>query len=345
MKNIIVRFLCVGIGMPSGPDAMRVTTNEPGDDYRNLPPTSEDKLLEVDREKDWADNLEGAETLLDETDDESMDHSGRSPITRPGRESESVCQPAVTSASNMGSDRTDKIVAASVLHEHVGSKYSASASNMGSDRTDKVVAASVLHEHVGSKYSAIEKFRSGKMCFPDLMGGECTVSRVGTFRNEGDSRIKIAKERNDIVKMTNQSFSFDPETFICSNCPVAHPVLKARMPHKVDGTEDDRVILVLSDQNYPAVLPATTVHKKCLVIVRVENATLAELLEHFTLICKAAEFPRGGIIILSSASHLARVGTTQYGLELVRIGRAIHSLVGHGCNVTPGAFILGGGNK
>ena len=329
MKNLIVLFMCVGTGMPSGPDATRVVNSEPGDVFRNML-TSEDGLLEGEGDKDWADNLEGAEILLDETDDESMDHSGRSPTTRSGRVSETVRQPAAIPASSMGSDRTVKVV---------------TASNMGADRTNKVVAASVPHEHVGSKYSAIEKFRSGKMCFPDLMGGECTVSRVGTFRNEGDSRIRFAKERNDIVGMTNQSFSFDPETLTCSNCPVAHPVLKARMPHKVDDTEDDRVILVLSDQNFPAVLPATTVHKKCLVIIRVENATLAELLEHFTLICKAAEFPRGGIIILSSASHLARVGTTQYGMELVRIGRVIHSLVGHGCNVTPGAFILGGGTN
>ena len=191
MKNLIVLFMCVGTGMPSGPDATRVVNSEPGDVFRNML-TSEDGLLEGEGDKDWADNLEGAEILLDETDDESMDHSGRSPTTRPGRVSETVRQPAAIPASSMGSDRTVKVV---------------TASNMGADRTNKVVAASVPHEHVGSKYSAIEKFRSGKMCFPDLMGGECTISRVGTFRNEGDSRIGIAKERNDIVRMTNQSYS------------------------------------------------------------------------------------------------------------------------------------------
>ena len=119
MKNLIVLFMCVGTGMPSGPDATRVVNSEPGDVFRNML-TSEDGLLEGEGDKDWADNLEGAEILLDETDDESMDHSGRSPITRPGRESEQVRQPAANPASSMGSDRTVKVVA---------------ASNMGADRT------------------------------------------------------------------------------------------------------------------------------------------------------------------------------------------------------------------
>ncbi len=73
-------------------------------------------------------------------------------------------------------------------------------------------------------------------------------------------------EKNGILVNQFLSSSFDPSTHICITCNSEHSILER-------GGSD---CFVLADQNFVATLPGTD-SKNCLKIVRVENASLAEL--------------------------------------------------------------------
>ena len=47
------------------------------------------------------------------------------------------------------------------------------------------------------------------------------------------------------------------------------------------GGGDDREVIVLSDQNFPAALPASNSGKKCIAVLRIEFGSLSELTEMF----------------------------------------------------------------
>jgi hypothetical protein len=70
---------------------------------------------------------------------------------------------------------------------------------------------------------------------------------------------------------------------------------------------DGRVAIVLSDQNFPACLPA--VSGKCLVVIRQEDALLSDLgLLFAKMVGKEYAIPRGSVILIGSLTHLLKQG-------------------------------------
>jgi hypothetical protein len=98
------------------------------------------------------------------------------------------------------------------------------------------------------------------------------------------------------------SCSFDPATLRCITCEREHGV----------GGEGE--CYILTDQNFLASLPGTE-DKKCLNIVRIENAGLFELIDIFAEIMVNQKILPGTIILLGSLSHLAKVGASLYAGE------------------------------
>ncbi len=69
--------------------------------------------------------------------------------------------------------------------------------------------------------------------------------------------------------MSVSSLSFNPVKWVCSSCPSGHPVF--------GGGEANRAVIVLADQNFPAVLPSC--ENKCLAIARLEKGSLDDLVD------------------------------------------------------------------
>ena len=73
---------------------------------------------------------------------------------------------------------------------------------------------------------------------------------------------------------------------------------------------------VLADQNFPLALP-TVGADCCVTIIRVKDATLADLAPTFLMMTKGCDIGIGSVVIMSSLNHLGRVGTAAYAEDLV----------------------------
>jgi hypothetical protein len=85
-------------------------------------------------------------------------------------------------------------------------------------------------------YDAISSVRKSKMISPSLVGGGGVVlekAEIGSFSNPGDCRSASCHFRTVREKSLCISFSFDPATLKCSNCP-------GRGPHGMEEGEWDR---------------------------------------------------------------------------------------------------------
>jgi hypothetical protein len=81
------------------------------------------------------------------------------------------------------------------------------------------------------------------------------VETIGSFANAGDKRHNHTMHRYDFKNMRNLSTSFNASTLICTTCPNEHRVLH-REVEEADVGMDIPPVFVLSDQNFPSMIPA-----------------------------------------------------------------------------------------
>jgi hypothetical protein len=85
---------------------------------------------------------------------------------------------------------------------------------------------------------------------------------------------------------------------------------------------------------------------ECIKIVQVENASLPELVEVFLGLTKGFNMPAGAVVLLSSPSHAAVVGTADYAAEYVRSSGQLRNAFMGGVTVLHGIpFLIGGTNN
>ena len=149
-------------------------------------PPPEDQI--EDQRAGWPAGLSGAEELLDQPDDELMEHSGiqkeeqAEPPSGPPEEAEASAAAAVLSPPAARSpDELQNSTGATPL-----------PSSSVDNRTD----------FVGGKYVAIQNYREEKLACPDLIGGH-DFGRLfyGSFRNTNDHRAELTSKSSDIVTM------------------------------------------------------------------------------------------------------------------------------------------------
>jgi hypothetical protein len=80
--------------------------------------------------------------------------------------------------------------------------------------------------------------------------------------------------------------------------------------------------IVLSDQNFPSILPVTT-NGSCLKIVRIENGGLLDLVEELQHLVGNQHIPPGSIVLIFSSMHLSKVGLSAYVKDHVEAIRLI----------------------
>jgi len=160
----------------------------------------------------------------------------------------------------------------------------------------------------------------------------------GGLELPGDGRPFTAQNYHCTEKGVNLSLTLrrpapgTTDTLECLSCPVAHS-FAGRL------TQEGRpVVLVLSDQAFPAMLPAR--EGDCVIIVRVEDGTLAEIEMAFAERLGAYLRPHGSLssgslILIGSLSHLKTRGLSDYAESLVRVVSSLSSRAGLGVDVAP----------
>jgi hypothetical protein len=78
-------------------------------------------------------------------------------------------------------------------------------------------------------------------------------------------------------------------------------------------------------------------------VIRIENSTLIELADSFLEITKGFDMPVGSVVVLSSLTYLARVGTAAYAEELVRAIARIRDAYAGSVRIVHGFPVLIGG--
>ena len=115
-----------------------------------------------------------------------------------------------------------------------------------------------------------------------------------------DHRYKMAHYRELYDKKLNIATSFDPSSLMCGNC--------CGGPHHIllkDGRSKPSAF-ILTDQCFPAALSAGG-GKECLAIIRVEDATINDLVTTFMRLTRGCDIAIGSVILLNSLNHLGRV--------------------------------------
>jgi hypothetical protein len=105
--------------------------------------------------------------------------------------------------------------------------------------------------------------------------------------------------RGNAVVNESLSCSFDPAKLVCISCAREHSVVGK-----------DPVVVLFSDHNFVASLACEK--EKCINVVRLENASLLDLLELLKELFSNVVLPEGSIFMFGSVSYLGRYGTSLY---------------------------------
>ena len=139
------------------------------------------------------------------------------------------------------------------------------------------------------------------------------IEQIGSLNAPGDKKVSETfhgartKRGGDTV---NQSItlSVDPESLICLSCSSRHHILEAKKT----------IVVMLSDQNFLSMWP-NTVRDKCVLVVRICNPSLTELLELLFEILDRNNLADGSLVMIGATSYLHRIGTSCYSREWTRI--------------------------
>jgi hypothetical protein len=155
------------------------------------------------------------------------------------------------------------------------------------------------------------------MAVTEIKGGMCQTTatgapKIGGLDWPGDvSVLKTfhgAREtKNDRTVSESISASFDPRNLTCMGCPDPHHILNPGKP----------IIMIFSDQNFVPFLSGGD--GNCIAIMRSENATLNEITELAIEVLEKYTLPHGTTLLIGSASHLFKVGTSQYATDWIHL--------------------------
>jgi hypothetical protein len=152
-------------------------------------------------------------------------------------------------------------------------------------------------------------------------------------KSSAQHRIRCTKITHNLKDRISTSLSFDPLSGLCVTC------LYGRHAALV-GHGGGPVVIAVSDQCFPACLPARTVKKECIRVIRGEHCSLQELTHVLVDAVGKSTLPDNTVIMLGSVSHMAQVGTEHYITDWVRSRWWIRDRLGENIIVLPLAPIL-----
>jgi hypothetical protein len=139
---------------------------------------------------------------------------------------------------------------------------------------------------------------------------------MGSFEHNTGYTAVTPNYRHCYRSKFNISTSFQLDSLKCNTCMSGEHMVIGR--EVVGGGRDlAPVVFVLTDQNFPPVLPVNG-DGNCFKIIAVEDATLHELVGVLLEATRGFRVPAGSVVLLTSASYLAYVGVVAYTAEFCR---------------------------
>ncbi len=170
-------------------------------------------------------------------------------------------------------------------------------------------AAKVKVDH---RYYAVRSMREHKVVGRELNkknDGSVFVETNSSFQGEDERWLRNYNIHN-MEKQVNISCSYNPRNGLCYTC--------FGEPHSArEGREGQPVTYVLTDQSFPANVPATD-GGEFFRVLRVEDGTVQEITNAFLELNGGRKMEPGTIIMLGSLTKLGTVGTPFYALEWSR---------------------------
>ena len=283
---------------------------------------------------DWGDNLRGLRELTESPKKQSVKKTSSGHPTEDPTARESSPKGATEHAYKGPVDPLD-----------VGERAKAYVK----EQKDKIIEE--LKKSLGENlltHEAVKTANNRRLSAPNLQSGETSVEYKslsdGDFFSTGDGRVLRMHLETNLPCKTNTSFSFNPVTMVCSNCPgaVNHPVMGA---HARDCSYSPvREVIVLSDCSYLHILPCATTNK-CLRIIRLEQGSIAELTSTLLERLSGRQLCLGSIVMVFSAVHLALIGLTAYIEDLVCARKRLLANLGPNIYITAAPLLLLSGSS
>jgi hypothetical protein len=134
--------------------------------------------------------------------------------------------------------------------------------------------------------------------------------------------------RTDVGRNISISATAD---FVCLSCGRAHS-------YKDGAAAGKPLVVVLSDQNFPPMLPSG--RGDCVLVIRVEDGLLSEIESTFIDYVFGGGMTEGGlpvgsVVIVGSVSHLGTRGLGSYAEDLVKTISSVGARVGGGSEMIP----------
>jgi hypothetical protein len=173
-------------------------------------------------------------------------------------------------------------------------------------------ATAGVKARLDGRYYAVRSIRASRPAGRELNRNrrEVQPDTVGIGFQAEDERWIRNYNIHNIEGAVNVSISFNPRLAMCYTC--------LGKPHKAfQGKDGEPIALVLSDQAFPANVPAID-GGECVRVMRVEEGSLQELVNEFVSVVKKWMVVPGSNIMLGSLSQLGKQGTAWYASEWVR---------------------------
>jgi hypothetical protein len=182
------------------------------------------------------------------------------------------------------------------------------------------------------EYEAILRVNRESLAPMQPDGTRGPAPNLGSFTSTQDMRQVTAGMRLNLQMKKTALTSFNINTQRCFGCSGHDEQVIWRK--KGASTPLQREVLVLTDQSYPAVLP-TGGAQRCIKIIRVEHGSISDLVYELTSLAKGMEFAKGTVVLIHSASHMARAGTVGYVEDFLREASLVKSVLGQHMLVAP----------
>ena len=207
---------------------------------------------------------------------------------------------AATPPLNRATDKDDNPISAIYSQQARFEQGSPSTDNSAANRAKQFLAKkkeetiegirTILADRI-STYDAIKNQNIRCMAVPNLIGGlNCNIPPVSNFLSTADGRLVKTSLLADFGAKTNSSLSFNSSTMTCISCSTKHQMVGGK-----------RMAFMLSDQAFSPSLPSNA-DKQCLFILRIENGSIADLVDKFLLISRGWRLPPGSVLVVSSAT-------------------------------------------
>ena len=200
------------------------------------------------------------------------------------------------------------------------------SSQLGTSTITSLKRTSASGQKATNLSAQIRKLKNASSA-PRILGGGTTIRTTSNgdlnCEDGSDNRFRLAHLRELYDQKINVSTSFNPSSLICTNCTSgAHSI----MPLSSQG-HSTPVCFFLSYQNFPPALP-TAGANCCVAIIRVEDASLNDLVTTFLRLTKGCDLGIGSVVVLCSLNHLGKVGTAAYTEDMVQALQGIRSSFG-----------------